>query len=141
MYTREESFYGLPRQLRADIQLWIHLVRTYIECNYFNFIAAIEKENFLLNKSPGTLPRLLFFVFLYPIVFYVIFSAFFEFVVLAVYVAALETSARLKSRDSRTCKQALEEDSGFTAAGEPLQVYPRETDGQSFRQGLVHGFA
>ena len=88
MYTREESFYGLPRPLRADIQLWIHLVRTYIECNYFNFIAAIEKENFLLNKSPGTLPRLLFFVFLYPIVFYVIFSAFFEFVVLAVYVAA-----------------------------------------------------
>ena len=88
MYTREESFYGLPRPLRADIQLWIHLVRTYIECNYFNFIAAIEKENFLLNKSPGTLPRLLFFVFLYPIAFYVIFSAFFEFVVLAVYVAA-----------------------------------------------------
>lgn len=141
MYTREESSNGLPRPLRADIQLWIHLVRTYIECNYFNFIAAIEKENFLLNKSPGTLPRLLFFVFLYPIVFYVIFSAFFEFVVLAVYVAALETSTRLKSRDSRTCKQALEEDSGFTAAGEPLQVYPRETDGQSFRHGLVHGFA
>ena len=53
----------------------------------------------------------------------------------------LETSTRLKSRDSRTCKQALEEDSGFTAAGEPLQVYPRETDGQSFRHGLVHGFA
>lgn len=79
--------------------------------------------------------------FLYPIAFYVIFSAFFEFVVLAVYVAALETSTRLKSRDSRTCKQALEEDSGFTAAGEPLQVYPRETDGQSFRHGLVHGFA
>ena len=62
MYTREEGFYGLPRPLRADIQLWIHLVRTCIECNYFNFIAAIEKENFLLNKSPGTLPRLLFFV-------------------------------------------------------------------------------
>ena len=73
--------------------------------------------------------------------FYVLFYAFFEFVVLAVYVAALETSTRLKSRDSRTCKQALEEDSGFTAAGEPLQVYPRETDGQSFRHGLVHGFA
>ena len=88
MYTREESFYGLPRPLRADIQLWIHLVRTYIECNYFNFIAAIEKENFLLNKSPGTLPRLLFYVFLSHIAFYVIFSAFFEFVVLAVYVAA-----------------------------------------------------
>jgi len=54
---------------------------------------------------------------------------------------SFETSTRLKSRDSRTCKQALEEDSGFTAAGEPLQVYPRETDGQSFRHGLVHGFA
>lgn len=53
----------------------------------------------------------------------------------------IETSTRLKSRDSRTCKQALEEDSGFTATGEPLQVYPRETDGQSFRHGLVHGFA
>ena len=53
----------------------------------------------------------------------------------------LETSTRLKSRDSRTCKQALEEDSGFTVAGEPLQVYLRETDGQSFRHGLVHGFA
>ena len=52
-----------------------------------------------------------------------------------------ETSTRLKSRDSRTCKQALEEDSGFTVAGEPLQVYLRETDGQSFRHGLVHGFA
>ena len=76
MYTREEGFYGLPRPLRADIQLWIHLVRTYIECNYFNFIAAIEKENFLLNKSPGTLPRLLFFVFLYPIAFYFLFSGF-----------------------------------------------------------------
>ena len=48
MYTREESFYGLPRPLRADIQLWIHLVRTYIECNYFNFIAAIE-----INSKPG----------------------------------------------------------------------------------------
>lgn len=85
MYTREESSNGLPRPLRADIQLWVYLVITYIECNYFNFIAAIEKENY---KSPGTLPRLLFFVFLYPIAFYVIFSAFFEFVVLAVYVAA-----------------------------------------------------
>lgn len=60
MYTREESSNGLPRPLRADIQLWVYLVITYIECNYFNFIAA-EKEN--LNKSPGTLPRLLFFLF------------------------------------------------------------------------------
>lgn len=32
---------------------------------------------------------------------------------------------RLKSQNSRTCKQLLEDDSGFTAAGEPLQVYPR----------------
>ena len=55
--------------------------------------------------------------------------------------AFFETSTRLKSRDSCTCKQALEEDSGFTAAGEPLQVYPREADCQSFRHGLVHGFA
>lgn len=30
-----------------------------------------------LNKSPGTLPRLLFFVFLYPIAFYFLFSGFF----------------------------------------------------------------
>lgn len=45
MYTREESFNGLPRPLRADIQLWVHLVRTYIEFDYFNSIAAIEKEN------------------------------------------------------------------------------------------------
>ena len=29
-----------------------------------------------LNKSPGTLPRLLFFVFLYPIAFYFLFSGF-----------------------------------------------------------------
>ena len=48
---------------------------------------------------------------------------------------------RLKPQNSRTCKQLLEEDSGFTAAGEPMQVYPRETDGQSFRHDLVHGFA
>lgn len=47
-----------------------------------------KRISYFLNKSPGTLPRLLFFVFLYPIAFYVIFSAFFEFVVLAVYVAA-----------------------------------------------------
>ena len=60
---------------------------------------------------------------------------------LAILRFRIETSTRLKSRDSSTCKQALEEDSGFTAAGEPLQVYPRETDGQSFRHGLVHGFA
>ena len=33
---------------------------------------------------------------------------------------------RLKPQDSRTCKQVLEEDSGFTAAGEPLQIYPRK---------------
>lgn len=60
---------------------------------------------------------------------------------LTIHPPFFETSTRLKSRDSRTCKQTLEEDSGFTAAGEPLQVYPRETDGQSFRHGLVHGFA
>ena len=55
--------------------------------------------------------------------FYVLFYAFFEFVVLAVYVFAFETSTRLKSRDSRTCKQAhLKSNSSFTVAGEPLQV-------------------
>ena len=42
------------------------------------------------------------------------------------YITIFEISTRLKSRDSRTCKQALEEDSGFTAAGEPLQIYPRK---------------
>lgn len=35
----------------------------------------------------------------------------------------IETSTRLKSRDSRTCKQAhLKSNSSFTVAGEPLQI-------------------
>lgn len=35
-----------------------------------------KRISYLLNKSPGTLPRLLFFVFLYPIAFYFLFSGF-----------------------------------------------------------------
>lgn len=60
MYTREEGFYGLPRPLRADIQLWIHLVRTCIECNYFNFIAAIEKE---IKQKPRNFTEAFIFCF------------------------------------------------------------------------------
>lgn len=65
----------------------------------------------------------------------------FLFMLIVFLYSVIETATQLKSRDSSTCKQALEEASGFTAAGEPLQIYPRETDGQSFRHGLVHGFA